>query len=158
MVAGQFDPDKAAQVSSEHFGTLESPDEPIDRTYTVEPDQDGERTVVLRRVGDVQWVGAAYHIPAGSHEEYAAAKVLSYVLGDEPSGRLYKSLVETEKASNVYAFGFGFHDPGLTMSLAEVPENKDIEVARQQLLTTIEQGFSEQPVTEEEVERAVSRF
>ena len=153
-VAGQFDPEKALEYLQKYFGSLETPDTPIDRTYTVEPPQDGERTVVLRRVGDVQWVGAAYHIPAGSHEEYAAAKVLSYVLGDEPSGRLYKSLVETEKASNVYAFGFGFHDPGLTLALAEVPKDKDIEVARQQLLLTMEHGFEEKPVTEEEVERA----
>lgn len=153
-IAGQFDKAKALELIEKYFGSLESPDTPLDRTYTVEPPQDGERTVVLRRVGDVQWVGACYHIPAGSHEEYAAAKVLSYVLGDEPSGRLYKAMVETEKASNVFSFGFGFHDPGLTMSLAEVPTGRDIEEVRKLLITTLEKEFEDNPVTDVEVERA----
>ena len=34
-------------------------------TYTVEPPQDGERSVILRRVGDVQLVHAMYHMPLG---------------------------------------------------------------------------------------------
>ena len=59
--------------------------------------------MVLRRVGDVQLVGAAYHVPAGSHPDFAAVKALVDVLGDEPSGRLYKNMVETEIASSVYA-------------------------------------------------------
>ncbi len=127
IVAGKFDPDKALEYLQSTFGALRSPQTPIDPTYTIEPPQDGERTVVLRRVGDVQLAGAAYHIPAGSHPEYAAAKALVYVFGDEPSGRLYKEMVETKIASNVFTLAYGLAEPGLFMAIAETPEGSSLE-------------------------------
>lgn len=155
IVAGQFDPENALELLQEHFGALPAPEVPIDKTYTIEPPQDGERTVALRRVGDIQLVGAAYHVPPGSHEDYAAVKALTYVLGDEPSGRLYKALVEEKDlASEVYAFSYALHDPGLLMTLVEAPEDKSIEAVRQTLLYVLEQELREKPITEEEVERA----
>lgn len=154
VVAGKFEPETALDYLQKHFGTLPVPEEPIDNTYTTEPAQDGERTVVLRRVGNIQAVGALYHIPSGSHPDFAAARALTLVLGDEPSGRLYKKMVETGLASNVYAFARAYHDPGLLIAAAQIPEDKSIEEARQLLLSTIEQDLKENPVTEEEVERA----
>ena len=154
IVAGKFEPESALTMIGETFGALSSPETPIDPTYTIEPPKDGERTVVLRRVGDVQLVGATYHVPAGSHPEFAAVKALSIILGIEPSGRLYKNLVETEAASNVYALAYAFAEPGLLMSIAEVPEDGSIEDARLKLISVLEDSFEEKPVTEQEVERA----
>ncbi|OYP35240.1 M16 family metallopeptidase [Rhodopirellula sp. MGV] len=154
IVAGKFNPETATTMIGEIFGSLESPDTPIDPTYTTEPAQDGERTVVLRRVGDVQLVGTTYHIPSGSHPEFAAAKALSIVLGDEPSGRLYQGLVESEMASNVFALAYAFADPGVLMTLTEVPEDKSIEDARAKLISILEDELTQTPITEQEVERA----
>ncbi|WP_145419777.1 M16 family metallopeptidase [Planctomycetes bacterium K23_9] len=154
IVAGKFEPDTALEKIQATFGKLKSPETPIDPTYTVEPAQDGERTVVLRRVGDVQLAGAAYHIPASSHPDFAAAKALVYVLGDEPSGRLYRQMVETEMASNVYALAYAFAEPGLFMTIAETNKDGSIEQVRQTLLDLMEMSFADNPVTEEEVERA----
>lgn len=154
IVAGKFDTEHALESIAKNFGALKNPDTPLDPTYTVEPPKDGERTVVLRRVGDVQNVGTAYHIPAGSHPEYAAAKALMYILGDEPSGRLYTEMVETEMATNVYALAYAFNEPGLFMSLLEVPLDVSIEQARVKLIEVMEQSFADHPVTEKEVERA----
>ena len=154
IVAGKFDPANALDLIEEHFGALPAPTTPIDDTYTTEPPQDGERTVVVRRVADIQFAGAAYHIPAGSHPDYAAARALTYILGDEPSGRLYKQMVETEIATNVFTIAYAFREPGLFMALAEVPESKPIETARRTLIELSEHSLRDEPVTEEEVERA----
>ncbi|MCA9140357.1 MAG: insulinase family protein, partial [Planctomycetales bacterium] len=154
IVAGKFNPQTSLDLISETFGALASPDTPIDPTYTTEPPQDGERTVVLRRVGDVQLAGAVYHVPSGSHPDFAAVKALSIVLGDEPGGRLYKNLVETKLASNVYAFVYAFAEPGLLMSIAEVPKDHSIEKARSELISILEDSFDENPITDREVERA----
>ena len=113
MVAGNFETDQALEYLNKYFGTLKQPDQPIDDTYTTEPAQDGERTVVVRRVGEIQYAGVAYHVPASSHPDYAAIKALIYVMGDEPSGRLYKQLVETEVATNVFTMASAFTEPGL---------------------------------------------
>lgn len=158
IVAGNFAPDEALEHLEKYFGALQVPETPIDDTYTTEPAQDGERTVVVRRVGEVQLVGTAYHIPSGSHPDYAAAKALVYILGDEPSGRLYRNIVETEIATNVYALSYAFREPGLFMSLAEVPTAGSIEQARLKLIDVMENSFAEEPVTDQEVQRAVQQI
>ena len=154
IVAGNFDSDTALSMIQQTFGQLQQPNKPLEPTYTVEPAKDGERTVVLRRVGDIQVVGAAYHIPPGSHGDYAAAKALVNILGDEPSGRLYKGLVETEMASNVYALAYAFREPGLLMTLCEIPPDNSIEQVRSKLIGLLEDSWADNPITEAEVERA----
>ncbi|MEM9826992.1 MAG: pitrilysin family protein [Planctomycetota bacterium] len=158
IIAGKFDTSKALEYMGETFGTLTVPKTPIDDTYTIEPAQDGERSVTLRRVGDVQYVASAYHIPAGSHPDYAAAQVLVNILSDRPSGRLYKELVETELASQVFALAYGLAEPGLLMALAEVPMEKSTDDAMERLLDVIENSFAENPITEKEVQRAVQKL
>jgi len=80
IVAGKFDETKALDLVQKYFGTIPRPTRKLDNTYTEEPAQDGERTVVLRRVGEVSAVGFAYHIPAGPHEDTASLQVLSSIL------------------------------------------------------------------------------
>ncbi|MFK8112974.1 MAG: insulinase family protein, partial [Rubripirellula sp.] len=158
VIAGKFESEDALKHVESYFGALKQPKTPIDNTYTVEPAQDGERTVAVRRVGEMQLVGTAYHIPSGSHPDYAAAKALVYVMGDEPSGRLYKSMVETEVASNIYALSYAFAEPGLFMSLAQVPTASSIEDARRKLISVMETSLTEEPVTDQEVQRAVQQI
>ena len=112
VVAGKFDEKKALEYISKYFGSLPRPDRKLSATYTEEPPQDGQRVVTLRRVGDVGLVGLLYHIPAGAHPEYPAVHVLASILGSEPSGRLYKALVETKKAASVSASARGTARPG----------------------------------------------
>lgn len=158
IVAGKFDPDHALATIQDKFGALKVPDTPINETYTVEPAKDGERTVVLRRVGDIQVAGAAYHIPAGSHPDYAACKALVSILGNEPNGRLYTQMVETEIASTVFSMAFGFREPGLLMAMVETPKDQSLELARAKLIDILENNWDENPITEAEVERAKSQI
>ncbi len=157
VIAGKFEPEQALELVETYFGALEAPETPLDRTYTTEPPQDGERTVVLRRVGNTQYVNMAYHVPSGANREYAAVEMLAYIFGTEPSGRLYRDLVLPEIASNVSASSMALHDPGLAMFSAQVPIGKSIEEARQQLIETIE-NVAQKPITEEELKRAKTQF
>ncbi len=157
VVAGKFDPEKCLELVAEYFGVLKAPEVPLDRTYTTEPPQDGERTVVLRRVGSSQLVSLAYHVPAGGDRDFAAIELLGYVFGAEPSGRLYKELVIPEIAANASSFAFALHDPGIVMFTAQVSKEKSIEDARQSLLSVVEL-VPEKPITEEELVRARTQF
>ena len=152
VVAGKFEPEKALGYLQKYFGSIPKPGRQIDRTYTEEPAQDGERSVTLRRVGDVGLVGASYHVPAGSHPEFAAVDVLGTILATEPAGRLYKALIETRKASSMYGGAFAWREPGLMFMLAEVPDEKTLEDVRDTMLEEIEKIGAE-GVTKEEVER-----
>jgi zinc protease len=153
IVAGKFDEAKALALITKHFGSIPRPTRKLDKTWTEEPAQDGERLVTLRRVGDVSAVGVAYHIPAGSHEENASLQVLANILSTRPSGRLYKALVETKKASSASAFAGREHDPGLFSLDAEVPRDNSLEEVRDTLITTAEE-IGAKGVTDEEVNRA----
>src|SRR5581483_8369423 len=125
VVAGRFDESKALGWVEKYFGSLKKPVRPLEDTYTEEPAQDGEREVVLRRVGKVGAVGAAYHVPAGSHPDYAACEVLAGLLDQEPSGWLYQSLVVSKKATSVNASTSPWHDPGLLMVVAQADSGEE---------------------------------
>ncbi len=153
VVAGKFEEAKALSLVQKYFGPIPRPERKLVTTYTEEPPQDGERTVVLRRVGDVGVVAAAYHIPAGPHEDSAALQVLASILSTQPSGRLYKALVETKKAASASAFAGAEHDPGLFELEAEVPKENSLEEVESLMLATTE-GLAGKGVTAEEVNRA----
>jgi len=157
VVAGNFEPAEALTLVVEKFGSLSAPeragDDILYPTYTREPVQDGERTVTLRRVGDVQVVMTSYHVPPGSHEDYAAVDVLAFALGDAPSGRLYKALVEPQLASEVGTFALQLREAGPLLSFARVRKDGDLDAAWRALTETV-QGVLTSPVTGEEVERA----
>ena len=157
IVAGSFDPVQALASAKTHFGAIPKPERTLPRTYTEEPPQDGERTVILRRVGDVARVGAVYHVPAGSDPAFAAVDVLENILTDNPSGRLYKALVETKRAASVNGGTFATHDPGVILTGAEVATGNDARDVLQTLLDVIE-GVPDRPVTDEEVDRAKARL
>jgi zinc protease len=153
VVAGKFDHQKALELIEKYFGKLERPKRKLDKTYTEEPPQDGERTVTLRRVGEVGIVGAMYHVPSGGHPEAAALDILGEILGAEPSGRLYKALVETRLATSVAAGASTWHDPGIFQVQAEVRRGDSLEEARDIMLKTTE-GVGSEGVTQAEVDRA----
>ncbi len=153
IVAGDFDPEKTLGLVDRKFGRIKPPKEPMQPTYTVDPVQDGERLVTLRRVGDTQEVIAAYHIPAGSHPDSAALDVLSYMLGDTPSGRLYKALVETKKAASAAAAAWALREGGVMLFLSTVRKDSSLEDARDILLRTVEEAAAGE-FSAEDVERA----
>ena len=153
MIAGKFDEAKALELVKQYFGPIPKPARELPRLYTVEPTQDGERAVTVRRVGDTQCVGLVYHIPAGPHPDFAAIQALGLVLADSPSGRLHKAMVETGKAVSIANFQFQTYDPGASLFFLTVPKDVPVEGARDTMLQTID-DLAKNPPTAEEVERA----
>ena len=152
IVAGKFENEDMIERVNKYFGVIPKPARELPALYTSDPAKDGERSAIIRRVGDIQLAGLAYHIPAGSHPDFAAIQVLSSVLGDTPSGRLHKALVEEKLASRVFGFNFQWQEPGLAMYFAEVAKDGDLEKTTEQLVSIVE-SLKENPVTEDEVER-----
>ena len=125
--------------------------------YTKEPTQDGEHTVAVRRVGDVQAIDILYHTPAATHPDDAALEVLSSILGDNPSGRLYKALVDNKKAASVGSDNMSLAEAGVLMFQAQVRKEQSLDAARDAMISTIEKLIQEPP-TAEEVDRAKTKI
>jgi len=157
IVTGKFDPPKTLRMIATQFGKIPRPKRTLEPTYTVERPQEGERTVVVRRVGDTQIVLAAYHVPAAGDPDYASIDLLTTILGDTPTGRLHKALVETKQAAQVFGFGFDFKEPTLAFFGAQLPNDAPIDTARATLLATVE-NLAREPVTAQELERARTKY
>ena len=151
VVAGKFKEMKALEYITRDFGALKRPERVLDKTYTDEPAQDGERSVLLRRVGKVAVVGVVYHVPAAAHADFPAVDVLGELLSSSPSGRLYKALVETKKATRVSGGAFALHDPGVLEFSAQVNDGVPPEEVRDIMIKVLEDF---KPATAQEVERA----
>ena len=153
LVAGKLDEAKTLGLIDQYFSPIPKPAREIPKIYTVDPVQDGERQVTVRRVGDTQLAMVAYRIPAGPHPDSAGVNILGQILADTPSGRLHKALVETKKASGVFAFPAVLGDPGLLLFGAEVRLDQSLDGVRETMLQVIEE-IMKTPPTAEEVERA----
>lgn len=153
IVAGRFDQAKAFKAIADTFGKLPRPKRTLPTTYTVEPTQDGEKSVTVRRVGGAPVLMVGYHVPAGTDPDYASIDLLDRVLGASPSGRLYKALVETKKAAKVHCQNFQLKEPGYFMCTAELGPKDAAGPAKDALVATVE-GLAKKPVTQEELDRA----
>ena len=157
VVAGKFKAAQALKLTEKYFGAIAKPTRKLDQTYTQEPAQDGERLVTLRRAGKVSAVGTVYHIPAGSHPDFAAVDVMGTMLTAQPAGRLYKAVVETKRAANVRGGAYALHDAGFMQFIAEVNKGNEPQVVVETIIDTIE-GLADSKISDAEVDRAKQRL
>ena len=147
VIGGSFDETKALQMVADTIGKIPRPTRKLELTYTVEPVQDGERFVVLRRVGTGKEVIIAYHGPSAAQPDEAALQVLSGGMsgggggrggrggrgggGAGPSdSRLGKALVDTKIAQSAN-MGFQLrHDPGLITVTASLTDEQSPDKAK----------------------------
>ncbi|HYE15099.1 MAG TPA: insulinase family protein, partial [Pyrinomonadaceae bacterium] len=172
IVVGDFDRAGALRLVAEHFGALPASPAPIPEVYTEEPRQEGERRVVVRRSGELPLVQVAFRTPAAlgqagvlSNAELAARavsppegndiyalSVLSALLSNGVTSRLYQALVETELAVSVDARVDQFRDPGLFNVYATA--SPGVEPARVEEVILGEFERAPRDVGEVEVEKA----
>lgn len=157
IVSGKFDTDQTLAQIAESFGAIPRPSRQLPPEYTIEPVQDGTRSVSLRRQGGSPIVAALYHIPAEADPEYIPLSIGVGILGDTPSGRLYKALVDQNLATSVFSFTAGMHDPGYAFFAAELQADMDQEKALQVLDQTLE-NVRDNPFTDEEINRIRSQW
>lgn len=156
-VTGKFDPEQTLSVIADAFGVIPRPARDLPQEYTVEPVQDGERRVTLRRNGGTPLVAAVYHAPPAIDEDYPAIELATMILSDSPSGRLYEALVPKGLASSVFGFSRDMYAPGTVMFGAQLEPNMDPEEALSTLTQTVE-SVANTPLTEQALERARSQW
>src|SRR4051812_25586653 len=169
-ITGRIDETKTLQMVAETLGTIPRPSRVLDKTYTVEPPQDGERFVALRRVGQGQNVIVAYHAVSASHPDAAALQVLAGIMsgggggrggrgggGGAQEGRLAKALVDTKLADSA-SMGFQLlYDPGLASVSASLNQDQSLDKARDAIFTAIDDVVANPP-SAAEVDRVVTQM
>ena len=173
VITGRLDEAKTLQTVADLMGRLPRPARVLDQTYTVEPAQDGERFVSLRRVGQGQNVMIAYHAVAAAHPDAAVLQVLAGIMngasggrggrggggggGGGQEGRLAKALVDTKLAESA-SMGFQLqHDPSLVMVSASLNQDQSLDAVRDAIFTALD-DIVKNPPTREEVDRVTSQL
>jgi len=152
-VAGKFDVEATLPLIAQTFGKIPRPKRELPPLWTVEPTQDGERSFVVRRKGDVQIVMVGYRIPSLLSDCTAAISAAADILGDTPNGRLHRELVATGMAAQVFSWAMQVRDPGLAVFGALVKKGEPVERVRDKLIEIVETSFAQQHPTEAEMTR-----
>ncbi|HEX8491292.1 MAG TPA: pitrilysin family protein [Pyrinomonadaceae bacterium] len=173
ILVGDFERAGALSLINKYFGSIAASKEPIPQVYTEEPQQQGERRLVIRRAGELAFVQIAFHTPGVlgqlnvlSHEELSkrAASpperndiyplvLLSAAMSNGVTSRLYQALVEKELAVEVRANADQHRDPGLFNIYATVRPGVEPKKVEEVILSEF-QRVAEQGLTAAEVEKA----
>ena len=155
-VIGQFDKKEALDLIEAGFGGLAAgPEATVDvrETTTREPEQIGERRVVVKQAGQLGMVLLAWKAPAGLDEDADALDVLSQILSGGKSSRLYRKLTDAGLTTHAGAFFPRLRDPGLFAiysMLTPGTTNEEVEAEmRAAAAEVVDEG-----VTEAELARA----
>ncbi len=132
--------------------------EPPPPVRTVEPEQLGEKRVLVERDAQTPLLYYAYKSPAANDPQGAAINLLVSVLTEGNSSRLHRLLVEEKKLAievNGY-FAEGF-DPGLTWLQLTLPEGVKVGEVEKALDAALDQVVA-QGVTDAELVRAKNLY
>ena len=162
VITGQIDAAKTLAMIADTMGKRPRPTRVLDQPYTVEPPQDGERSVTLRRVGTNQNLIVAFHAVAASHPDAAAIQVLAGVMngaggggrggrggGGRPDGRLAKALVDPLLAQSANMQFGAMHDPGLIEVTATLTKDQSLDTVRDIIYKTLEDVVKNPPTAQE---------
>lgn len=153
VIGGKFEEGKALKYIEQYFGKIPKPTRVFDDILTVEPAQDGEKYVELKRAGDSQSVGVMYHTAAYGDKDFATLALLDQILVANPSGYLYKALVDTHKVAAVWSFQPSVRDAGFMYFGAEVSKDKNLQQTRDDVKKELDK-IAEINYTAEDLKRA----
>ncbi|MBF23503.1 MAG: peptidase M16 [Pusillimonas sp.] len=157
IVSGRFDLQKTLDLVANAFAETPQPKRSLPPEYTIEPVQEGEQEVIVRRQGGTPLVLAQYHIPAAASPEFVAFDLGAMILADTPSGRLYKALVQKGLAAHSFGFARPMRQPGYALFGAQLENGMNPDEALNTLTETLE-DLETQPFTDEELERARTQW
>lgn len=173
VIVGDFDREHALSLLEKYFGAYPSSREPIPEVYTEEPEQQGERRLVIRRAGELAIVHIAFHTPGvlgqmtvlsteelmkravnpPAQNDIYPLVVLSTALSNGVTSRLYQALVEQQLAVDVRTSADQHRDPGLFNLTATVRPGIEPRVVEETLLRELER-VADEGLQETEIERA----
>lgn len=152
VVVGDVDGDETLRRIDHHFGSIASAPAPL-RAHIVEPDQQVERRVVLRREGTTAYWRAAFHAPALEDADFFPLLCVDAVLSGasglniwssdkvptpQRSARLYRALVDKGLASSVGGALLPTEQPFLYYLSATVAEGQTLVAVEDVMLAEVE--------------------
>ena len=96
LVVGDVNADNVFKLAQQYIEPIPSHDPPP-KVTTQEPEQPGERRVVVKKFAQLPLLMIGYHVPQTSSPDYYALRVLDTVLFSGQSSRMYQRLVDKDQ-------------------------------------------------------------
>jgi len=157
ILVGDFEPAAALAMFDREFGRFARAKTPIPKVITVEPPQEGERRVVVRRPGQVGIVEIAYMRPNSMSPDFVPLDVLSTILAAGVNARLYQELVEPGIATDVDSWNYTLRDPYPIVAQATVAPGRSHEEVERAMKAALYR-IGQTGVSETELDRAKSQL
>ena len=140
------------KLASQYFEPI--PAQPAPRKiHTVEPEQRGEKRVMVQKQVSTPNVLIAYHVPETQHEDHYALDVLNSILSSGKSSKLYSYLVdENQYATSVFSYMPESFDPNLFYIYGIAGQDVDAVKLENEILNVID-GVIENGITEKELQK-----
>ncbi len=157
VVVGDFKGDETYALVKKYYGKIAAQPRPA-RRVPAEPEQKEERRLTLRDRVASERVAMAYHVTSAEQDDSYSLDVLANILFEGTSSRAYRRLVEELDISmGVSGSAYTPTYPGLfiitTTMKAGIPGLK-AEAALDEVFRKVQ----EEPVTQEEISRAVKQL
>lgn len=159
IVAGDIEPKEVFNKAQKYFGKIKN--EPSKFTSSLfntfvprEPKRDGSKRVIIHKANNsVETLAIAYSIPPFDNKEQLALSVLTDILSNGKSSRLYRDLVEKKQiASTIYGYNMELKDPGIFLFFAMATPKVSAEELEKEILFEIE-AVKAGEITQEELEK-----
>jgi zinc protease len=153
VVVGDVTPDEIFALAEDYLEDIPAQDPPAD-VRTVEPEQQGERRVIIETDAQTPMLHVAFHGGAAADPETLAMRLLLSILVDGDSSRLHRLFVEEEQlAISIGGFQFEGFDPGQVYFYATLPPGGDLILLEQRLFEELARIAAE-GVSDAELEKA----
>jgi zinc protease len=158
VAVGDFKTSAVMEKIQKTFGRIPRGKTPP-AVHAVEPPQNGERRIVVRKEAELPIVYMAWHVPNYRSTDAPALEVLSTILSGGRASRLYRDLVYQRQLALEAGGDYSYFalDPNLfwfwaTPMPGQKPETLEAELAKQM------ERLKTEPVTDEELARAKNQI
>jgi zinc protease len=153
VVSGDVSADEIFRLAQKYIEPIAS-HEPPPKVTTQEPEQMGERRVVIKKFAQLPVLMLGYHVPQTSSPDYYPLQVLQAVLFSGQSSRMYQRLVDKDQlAISTFANWDYSFDPGLFTITVQPKAGVQTGAVEKAVYEELDR-VKAQPVTDQEVEKA----
>jgi predicted Zn-dependent peptidase len=143
VISGDVKLDEVKSLAQKYFEPIPAGPEPR-KIHTVEPPQTGERRIFVKREVPTPYLMITYHVPQTGSADYYALDLLSSILSQGRSSRLYSSLVENQQiALEVGTYYGDAFDPTLFYFYGVCNDGVKASELESSILTEVDKIISE---------------
>jgi zinc protease len=153
VVVGDVSSEEVFQLCEKYIEPIpaHAPPPPV---TTVEPEQLGERRLVVHKPSELPLLLVGYHVPQSNSADFYALNILRTVLFQGESSRMYQRLVDKDQiALDVSSESDSSFDPALAIIVAQPKQNIDPAACEKAIYEELERVKST-PISDQELDKA----